>query len=139
MLLVALEKFASLSRAFRKKQAIPREVRKKSMQPGGSHVYTRAAVLSVSATNVATWTAQPAAGPPGGANSSAGATVLGFGLLLIMLYMPWSLIWGKRASANPWGAKGLEWETSSPPPMENFEVIPEVTEGAYNYAEVDDH
>ncbi len=71
--------------------------------------------------------------------SSAGATVLGFGFLMILIYMPWSLIWGKRAPANPWGAKGLEWTIASPPPMENFDVIPEVTEGAYNYAEVDDH
>jgi cytochrome c oxidase subunit 1 len=67
--------------------------------------------------------------------SSAGATVLGFGFLLVLLYLPWSLIWGRRAPANPWGAKGLEWTISSPPPMENFKTIPTVTEQAYNYAE----
>ncbi len=34
---------------------------------------------------------------------------------------------------NPWGAKGLEWQTPSPPPTENFEEIPVVTEEPYNY------
>jgi cytochrome c oxidase subunit 1 len=68
--------------------------------------------------------------------STAGATVLGFGFLLVLLYMPASLVWGKKASANPWKARGLEWEhTTSPPPMENFETIPTVTKEAYAYAE----
>jgi cytochrome c oxidase subunit 1 len=67
--------------------------------------------------------------------STAGATILGFGFLMVVAYFPWSLIWGKNAGRNPWKAKGLEWEeTDSPPPMENFEVIPVVTEEAYNYA-----
>ena len=38
-----------------------------------------------------------------------------------------------RRPANPWGAKGLEWETTSPPPTHNFETQPVVTEPAYNY------
>lgn len=67
--------------------------------------------------------------------SSAGATVLGLGFFLVLLYLPWSLVWGRRAPPNPWRAKGLEWTIPSPPPMENFKVIPTVTEDAYNYAE----
>jgi cytochrome c oxidase subunit 1 len=35
---------------------------------------------------------------------------------------------------NPWGAKGLEWETASPPPTFNFERTPTVTGPAYDYA-----
>ena len=35
--------------------------------------------------------------------------------------------------SNPWGAKGLEWQTSSPPPVLNFETPPVVTEEAYAY------
>ena len=35
---------------------------------------------------------------------------------------------------NPWGAKGLEWTTLSPPPTENFDDSAIVTEDAYNYA-----
>jgi cytochrome c oxidase subunit 1 len=66
--------------------------------------------------------------------SSAGASILGAGYLLPMIYMVWSMRYGKRAPANPWGAKGLEWETDSPPITENFERQPVVREEAYHYA-----
>jgi cytochrome c oxidase subunit 1 len=66
--------------------------------------------------------------------STAGASILALGYALPMAYFLWSLKWGERAPANPWGAKGLEWETTSPPPTDNFEVQPVVTEPAYAYA-----
>jgi cytochrome c oxidase subunit 1 len=66
--------------------------------------------------------------------SSLGAAVLGLAYLLPVAYLTWSLFRGHTAEANPWGAKGLEWETSSPPPTHNFETQPVVTEEAYNYA-----
>ncbi|QQR74191.1 MAG: cytochrome c oxidase subunit I [Holophagales bacterium] len=66
--------------------------------------------------------------------SSAGATVLGLGYGLPLVYLLWSLKSGKRAGANPWGAIGLEWEIPSPPPTENFLVTPIVTHEAYDYA-----
>jgi cytochrome c oxidase subunit 1 len=66
--------------------------------------------------------------------SSAGASVLGLGYLIPGLYFIWSLKYGKRATANPWGATGLEWQTASPPPTENFEITPVVTTEAYDYA-----
>jgi cytochrome c oxidase subunit 1 len=66
--------------------------------------------------------------------SSAGATILGVGYLLPMVYMVWSMRYGKPAPANPWGARGLEWETASPPPTENFPEQPVVGEEAYAYA-----
>ena len=65
--------------------------------------------------------------------SSAGATVLGVGYLLPLIYLIWSMRYGKRASANPWGAVGLEWETSSPPPTHNFLEPPTVDHEAYDY------
>jgi cytochrome c oxidase subunit I len=40
---------------------------------------------------------------------------------------------GAPAGANPWRATGLEWQTSSPPPTDNFERTPVVTEDAYAY------
>ena len=52
--------------------------------------------------------------------ASAGAVILAFAYLLPMGFFAWSLVWGRRAPANPWGATGLEWQTSSPPPEENF-------------------
>jgi cytochrome c oxidase subunit 1 len=68
--------------------------------------------------------------------SSAGASVLGLGLVLPVIYLLWSLKYGEKAPANPWGATGLEWQTSSPPIPENFEVTPVVTHDAYDYSTV---
>jgi cytochrome c oxidase subunit 1 len=66
--------------------------------------------------------------------STAGASILGVGYVIPLIYLLWSFKWGPRASANPWAAKGLEWEkASSPPDPHNFDAIPVVTEDAYNY------
>jgi cytochrome c oxidase subunit 1 len=65
--------------------------------------------------------------------SSAGASILAVGYLLPLVYLLWSLRYGPVAGANPWGVKGLEWQTPSPPPPENFDVTPVVTEEPYNY------
>jgi cytochrome c oxidase subunit 1 len=52
----------------------------------------------------------------------------------------WSLRYGRIAGSNPWGAVGLEWTTTSPPPTENFAVTPIVTWDAYEYGtQVKDH
>jgi len=65
--------------------------------------------------------------------STAGATVLGVGYLLPILYFAWSLKFGEKSGDNPWGAVGLEWDTPSPPPTENFYVTPVVTHPPYTY------
>ena len=65
--------------------------------------------------------------------STAGASILAAGYLLPMAYLPWSLVYGRRAGSNPWRATGLEWQTSSPPPVENFEEVPIVVTGPYDY------
>jgi cytochrome c oxidase subunit 1 len=65
--------------------------------------------------------------------STAGASVLGIGYLIPMVYFAWSLIKGPAAGPNPFGAKGLEWKTPSPPVTENFSTPPVVTEEAYAY------
>jgi len=65
--------------------------------------------------------------------SSAGATILGVGYLMPLLYFVWAMRYGKDAPANPWGAVGLEWQIPSPPPTENFHEIPVVTHDAYEY------
>jgi cytochrome c oxidase subunit I len=65
--------------------------------------------------------------------STAGASILGVGYLIPLIYLIWSMRYGPVASSNPWGAKGLEWETPSPPPTDNFEVTPVVTTEAYDY------
>jgi cytochrome c oxidase subunit 1 len=68
--------------------------------------------------------------------STAGASVLAVGYLMPMIYFIWSLRYGKPAPANPWGATGLEWKTSSPPPLHNFDETPIVTHGAYDYSTI---
>jgi cytochrome c oxidase subunit 1 len=65
--------------------------------------------------------------------STAGATVLGVGYLLPMLYLTWSLKYGAIAGDNPWQATGLEWQIQSPPLKENFTEIPVMDHEAYDY------
>ena len=67
--------------------------------------------------------------------SSAGASILGLGYIIPFCYLFWSLKFGPKAPANPWGATTLEWQTQSPPLEENFEVTPVVTQEAYTYTE----
>ena len=66
--------------------------------------------------------------------SSAGATILGIGMLMPFIYFAYSLKKGALAGPNPWGASGLEWQIASPPPTENFAITPVVTNEAYDYA-----
>jgi cytochrome c oxidase subunit 1 len=66
--------------------------------------------------------------------SSAGASILGLGYLLPALYLGWSLWYGPKASRNPWGAVGLEWQAPSPPPVHNWDRDPIVTE-VYDYTD----
>jgi cytochrome c oxidase subunit 1 len=65
--------------------------------------------------------------------SSAGASILAVGYLLPLGYLLYSLRYGPRTGANPWGATGLEWTTTSPPPRDNFAVTPIVVRGPYEY------
>ena len=65
--------------------------------------------------------------------STAGASVLAVAYAFPVFYFLWSLKYGKKAPANPWGATGLEWQTTSPPPTANFEEVPVVTEEPYHY------
>ncbi len=59
--------------------------------------------------------------------------LLGAAQLIFLFNMVVSWKWGPRADANPWRAKSLEWQVSSPPPRFNFPVIPRVVGGAYEY------
>jgi cytochrome c oxidase subunit 1 len=66
--------------------------------------------------------------------SSAGASILAVGYLLVLIYLLASLKYGEKAGDNPWHATGLEWTTQSPPIPHNFDATPVVTEGAYEYS-----
>jgi cytochrome c oxidase subunit 1 len=65
--------------------------------------------------------------------STCGVPFLAVGYLSPLFYLSWSLFKGKAAPENPWNAKGLEWQTSSPPPEKNFLEAPVVPAKAYDY------
>ena len=67
--------------------------------------------------------------------SSLGAFLLGVSILPFIGNIVGSWLIGKPARRNPWNATGLEWKTSSPPPIENFREIPTVTFPPYSYGE----
>ena len=69
--------------------------------------------------------------------SSAGASILAIGFLMPMFYFALSLKFSPKAGPNPWRATGLEWETTSPPPTENFASTPIITTEPYNYSPED--
>ncbi len=58
--------------------------------------------------------------------STAGAVILGVGILVFLINLVRSLRNGKPAGDNPWDAFTLEWATTSPPPEQNFDRVPEV-------------
>jgi cytochrome c oxidase subunit 1 len=65
--------------------------------------------------------------------STVGAWTIGVGFLIALGVIIHAMLKGEKASDNPWGAKTLEWQTSSPPPHENFLTDPVVTAGPYEY------
>jgi cytochrome c oxidase subunit 1 len=64
---------------------------------------------------------------------SLSAFLLGASFIVFVYNMINSWIRGEAAEANPWQARTLEWQTSSPPPLENFHEQPHVTGHPYDY------
>ena len=60
--------------------------------------------------------------------STIGGFLFVSGLVAIPVYLLHSLKRGRAAPANPWGGATMEWQTSSPPPWDNFRQPPEVTD-----------
>lgn len=58
--------------------------------------------------------------------SSFGAFIMIAGLVVIIINLFRSAKRGEKAPSSPWGGKTLEWSVPSPPPLENFEEIPEI-------------
>jgi cytochrome c oxidase subunit 1 len=67
--------------------------------------------------------------------SSLGAYVIATGMVLFLYAIIRSWRHGKPAGPNPWHAKTLEWYVPSPPPLENFEVLPVITGDPYGYGD----
>jgi cytochrome c oxidase subunit I len=64
---------------------------------------------------------------------SLSAFVLGASMLIFLWNMVASWAGGPRAPANPWRSLTLEWQVSSPPPIFNFDTVPTVVGGPYEY------
>ncbi len=62
-----------------------------------------------------------------------GSFILAVSTLPFVVNVLWSLVKGEKASRNPWRALTLEWQTSSPPAIENFEEEPVLWAGPYDY------
>lgn len=65
--------------------------------------------------------------------STIGSWVLILGLVIILYNLIHSAYKGKKADKNPWGGRTLEWTIDSPPSLENFEEIPVIDRGPYDY------
>ena len=64
---------------------------------------------------------------------SISSFVLGAAFVVFAYNMIVSWARGPAAEANPWRAMTLEWQVSSPPPVFNFDEIPQVVGGPYEY------
>ncbi|MFH2202248.1 MAG: cbb3-type cytochrome c oxidase subunit I [Elusimicrobiota bacterium] len=65
--------------------------------------------------------------------ATVGSWILVAGLALFFWTFLSAFLRRKNADKNPWGGRTLEWDVPSPPPHENFDEIPTVTEKPYAY------
>lgn len=68
--------------------------------------------------------------------STVGSWILVGTIFFIIGYLIHALLKGKEATSNPWGGVTLEWHIPSPPPLENFAVMPTVTHEPYDFSQL---
>ena len=71
--------------------------------------------------------------------STMGSWLNGLSYILILGSLLYSAFRGAKATANPYNALSLEWQTTSPPPTTNFDTPPELKGDIYDYGTTDDH
>ncbi|HAG83315.1 MAG TPA: cytochrome c oxidase subunit I [Cyanobacteria bacterium UBA12227] len=69
---------------------------------------------------------------------TVGSYILAVSTFPFIINVLWSLVRGAKAGRNPWRALTLEWQTTSPPAIENFEEEPILWSEPYDYG-VDSH
>jgi cytochrome c oxidase subunit 1 len=62
-----------------------------------------------------------------------GAYLLAISTFPFIINAIWSWRYGPKAGNNPWDALTLEWMTTSPPAIENFDKLPVLATGPYDY------
>jgi cytochrome c oxidase subunit 1 len=68
--------------------------------------------------------------------ASVSAFVLGGSMLIFIANLVWSLGFARRpAASNPWQSRGLEWQVPTPVPLENFDEVPTILAGPYEYGD----
>ena len=65
--------------------------------------------------------------------STAGASLLAFGFVIIAIYLIYALVRGEIAGDNPWNSRGIEWMTTSPPDKHNFTKPIVITQDPHSY------
>lgn len=68
--------------------------------------------------------------------STIGSWLMGITMIIVFGNLIHALLRGPKAKDNPWGGVTLEWHTASPPPLENFHVIPTVTHEPYDFSQL---
>jgi len=58
--------------------------------------------------------------------STVGTVIIAIAMIVFVLNVIRTLKKGESAGKNPWNSSNLEWAISSPPPVYNFSVIPEI-------------
>ncbi|OGR32542.1 MAG: cytochrome c oxidase subunit I [Desulfuromonadales bacterium GWD2_61_12] len=69
--------------------------------------------------------------------ATLGSWLLAVGLVVMLVNLFRGLFYGPPFPANPWGGATLEWQTTTPPPTENFAVDPVATRGPYDFTGVE--
>jgi len=65
---------------------------------------------------------------------SISAFLLGFSILIFLINFVMSMLfWRERETGNPWRARSLEWQISTPPPPEDFKRVPVILSSPYDY------
>ena len=62
------------------------------------------------------------------------AVIMGVAQFILIGNFIASIFVGKKAGRNPWNANGLEWTAPSPPGHGNFDILPVVYRGPYEYS-----
>ncbi len=65
--------------------------------------------------------------------STVGSWLIASGFIVVLITILHAIFKGEKAPANPWNSKTLEWQAESPPTFHNFDEVPVVTGGPYEY------